>query len=171
MRYRWAVLIFVAAFLFQICIVGNITVFGASVNLILCTAVITAFAYPEDTSGLIFGSLFALIYDFAFSPAPGVTALALAVTVLIGMGVKRVFLNSENSLSAVIVSLASVIVYYNLYWCLVKIAGINTAYTAMLTKLPLYLILNFIVMFIMYQIMISKVVKHKTDRYTKWADL
>lgn len=170
MKYRWALLIFAAAFILQVGVIGNFPIFGASANLILCMSVITAFSYPDDTAGLVIGGAFSLIYDFAFSQTPGVTALSLVLTILICMLLKNVLLNSESSLSAAIISVISVAVYYNFYWGMLKISGINTAYTAMLEKLPVYLALNFIVMYITYQIMIRRVVKHKTDRYTRWAD-
>lgn len=170
MKYRWALLIFIAAFFLQVCVTGGFAVFGASPNLILCASVITAFSYQDDTAGIVLGGLFALVYDFAFSQTAGVTALAVVLSVLLCIVIRNTFLNSESSLSAAIVSVVSVVFYYNIYWILLRISGVNTAYTAMLEKLPMYVILNFIVMFITYQIMISRVVKHKTDRYRRWAD-
>lgn len=171
MRYGWSALIFAIAFMLQTGICGNFPIFGVSANLLLCCSVIITFAYPDDTSGIVLGGVFALLYDLVFSQFVGITAVPVVIVALCCIIAREYFLNNESTLSAAIISLISIVIYYNLYWVTVRLAGYGTAYVVMLQKLPVYVVMNWIIMMVIYAFMIRRVVKHKSDRYTRWADL
>ena len=105
-------------------------------------------------------------------PVAGVSAnLLLCVSVAIAfiIAVRERLLNNENRFSMLIVSAGSVIVYYNLYWLCVRIAGYNTAYIVMLSKMHIYLLLNMPVMLVLYFFFIRSVVSHNEERYNRWV--
>ena len=85
------------------------------------------------------------------------------------IAVRTFLLNSENFMSMLVTSLGSVFVYYNLLWLIYRLAGSSYSYIYMLEKLPVYIILNVIIIMIMYAIIIRKVVSHKSDRYSVWG--
>ena len=169
MKYRWSVIFFIAAFALQTAILGAFSIAGVSANLILCVAVSIAFTYQDDTSGLVLGLIFSLIYDAVFSAYLGLTALPLVITVILAIFLRERILNNENRVSMFIVSAGAVIIYYNLYWLFVRVAGYNSSYLAMLERLPLYLILNMIVMLILYFFLIRRVITHQEERYNRWV--
>ena len=169
MKYRWAVIFFIAAFALQTAWMGAFSISDVSANLILCVSAAIAFTYPDDTSGIVLGGIFSLIYDAVFSAYLGITAFPLVITIALVMFVKEKLLNNENRISMLIVSAGSVLVYYNLYWLAVRAAGYNSAYTMMLGNLIWYLILNMVVMLILYFFLIRRVVIHQEERYNRWV--
>ena len=99
----------------------------------------------------------------------GVTALLLVLVAAGCIAVRTFLLNSENFMSMLVTSLGAVFVYYNLLWLIYRLAGSSYSYIYMLEKLPVYIILNVIIIMIMYAIIIRKVVSHKSDRYSVWG--
>ncbi len=169
MNYRWAVIFYIAAFFLQTAVTGVFPVAGVSANLLLCVSVAIAFSYSDDTSALVFGAVFSLVYDISMTGDPGMSMLALCVTVALTIAVRERVLNNENRFSMLIVSAGSVIVYYNLYWLCVRAAGYNTAYMVMLSKMHIYLLLNMPVMLVLYFFFIRSVVSHNEERYNRWV--
>lgn len=169
MKYRYAVIFFVLAFILQTSVFGQLQIMGASANLILCMGAVVSFVYSETNAGIIVGSATAMIYDIAFSPYIGMTALPLAIVMGLCIFVREFLLNRENMMSMLFVAAGSVIVYYNLYFVMTKIAGFASAYTYMLQNLIIYFILDVIIMMIIYIFMIEKATQRRDDGYLKWV--
>lgn len=171
MRYRFAALIFAISFIIQSFILGSFAIAGANTNLILCFGVVIAFSYPDDTSSVVIGGIFALIYDICFSLYPGMGTVPYLITVTVCMLFKYYILNNENKLSMAIVSVLSVVLAYNLYWAAAAVTGIATSYISMLSHLPVYIILNIPVMYIAYLVIVEKNVRYRQDRYRRWESI
>lgn len=169
MKYRYAIIIFTLAFVLQTTVFGKLPVFGVSANLLLCCCVVVSFACSQNNAGIVLAVVSGLVYDVCFSQYMGVTALSLTVVAACCIAVRIFLLNYENFMSMVVVSIGSIIVYYNIFWFIYKAAGIDYSYLYMLAKLPVYVILNGIIILIMYSIIIRKVVSHKSDRYSVWG--
>lgn len=169
MKYRYAVIIFALAFILQTTVFGMLPVFGVSANLLLCCCVVISFACINNNAGIVISIIAGLLYDVCFSQYMGVTALLLALVAAGCIAVRTFLLNSENFMSMLVVSLGSIVLYYNLLWLIYKLAGISYSYLYMLGKLPVYIVLNSIIIMIMYAIIIRKVVRHKSDRYSAWG--
>ncbi len=169
MKYRYAGLMFALAFILQTTIFGMIPVFGVSANLLLCCCVVISFVCADNNAGIVLSIAAGLLYDICFSQYVGVNALLLVLVAASCIFVRTFLLNSENFMSMLVVSLGTVAIYYNMLWLIYKIAGKGYSYLYMLEKLPIYMILNVIIMMIMYAIIIRKVVSHKSDRYSVWG--
>ena len=169
MKYRYAGLIFAAAFLLQTTAFGMLPVLGVSANLLLCCCVVISFACTENNAGIVISTAAGLLYDVCFSQYMGVTALVLVLIAAGCIAVRTFLLNSENFMSMLVVSLGAVTVYYHLFWLMHRLAGSNCSYLYMLEKLPVYIILNTVIIMIMYAIIIRKVVSHRSDRYSVWG--
>lgn len=169
MKYRYACIIFALAFILQTTVFGMLPVFGGSANLLLCCCIVISFACTDNNAGIVISIIAGLLYDVCFSQYMGVTALLLVLIAAGCIAVRTFLLNSENFMSMLVTSLGSVFVYYNLLWLIYRLAGSSYSYIYMLEKLPVYIILNVIIIMIMYAIIIRKVVSHKSDRYSVWG--
>lgn len=169
MKYRYAGIIFALAFILQTTVFGMLPVFGVSANLLLCCCIVISFACTDNNAGFVISLIAGLLYDVCFSQYMGVTALLLVLIAAGCIAVRTFLLNSENFMSMLVTSLGSVFVYYNLLWLIYRLAGSSYSYLYMLEKLPVYIILNVIIIMIMYAIIIRKVVSHKSDRYSVWG--
>ncbi len=171
MKYRWAALIFLGAFIIQAFILGSFRILDCNAGLILCAGAALAFACPEDTSAVVIGGLAALLYDICFSLCPGMGLMAYLLTVTLCIVLKERLLSNENRFSMPIVSLLSVAVYYHIYWLCARIAGLDTAYLSMLCRLPVYLLLDMPVMLVIYFILRNRNIRNRQDRYRRWESV
>ncbi len=169
MKYRYAGLIFAAAFILQTTVFGMLPVFGVSANLLLCCCVVISFACADNNAGIVISAAAGLLYDICFSQYMGVTALVLVLVAAGCIAIRTFLLNSENFMSMLVVSLGAVTVYYHLFWLIYRLAGSNFSYLSMLEKLPVYIVLNTVIIMIIYAIIIRKVVSHRSDRYSAWG--
>ncbi len=170
MRYRFAIIIFAAAFILQTSVFGQLPIAGCSANLILCCGIVISFVYPETNAGIIIGTAAAVIYDIAFSPYIGMTALPLAVVMGLAIFAREFLLNREHMGSMLVVSASTILIYYHLYFLMVRIAEIPSAYSMFLGKLVIYLILDVIISMILYIFMIENATKHRNDGYLAWKN-
>ncbi len=169
MKYRYACLIFLVAFILQTTIFGMLPLFGVSANLLLCSCVVISFVCAENNAGVVLSIASGLLYDICFSQYIGVSPLLMVLVASCCILVRTFLLNAENFMSMLVVSFGSVVIYYNMLWLIYKVADKDYSYLYMLEKLPGYIILNVVIMMIMYAIIIRKVVSHKSDRYSVWG--
>ena len=163
MKIRYAAIMFLVAFLLQTSILNFISIFGITPNLILCLVAIITFLYV-DSKAYAFGIVFGLLWDMCNGPFLGVSALAYLM-VSLAVLVLRETINKENKISAIIVSIVATLVYNLTYFVLC--AGLGSEYSILywLKLQPGYIIYNTIVIFIMYSILIKKVVRFRNDRF------
>lgn len=166
MKYRYAICMFMAAFVIQTTLMNIVGVFGVTPNLLLCLVVIFSFLFDENNYGLVLGVVFGLLYDICFSEYTGIAALAFFVISLSIMLV-NIIMNKEAVISVIIVSSAATVLYTLMYWSLMAMLGSSYSFTYMIKNLPFYILYNTAVVIILYYSMIKKVIRYHYDRYFK----
>lgn len=166
MKMRFAVIIFLSAFLVQGTILNLFSINGATPNLVLCLVTIFSFLY-EDNNGLILGVVFGLIIDLCMAPYMGVAAFSYLIVSLI-VSTMRETVNKENIASIIIASVVSTLSYNLIYFIISMFFGSVYSLNYWIKLQPIYIIYNSVVVFILYLIFIKKVVKYRNDRYLIW---
>ena len=166
MNYKKAFIIFLAALLLQGSFINIISVFGVTPNLILCLVVIFSFLYNDRYYGIVYGIVFGIMYDICFMQYTGTSALAFFGIAFVILFLSDI-LNREN-LATILLITGAVTVVYNLFiWVMYFFFGSNMSILYMLAKLPIMVVLNVLLVFIMYQVFIRKVVRFRNDRFFK----
>lgn len=161
---RWqGFLIYLAGFLIQPFLYNLAPGLKIVPNLILCFTVVLTLLY-DDMNGLFFGTVFGLLIDICYGLYVGPGAFAIA---LIGIGtlILKEFINVENIIVLIIVSIISTWAYLSIYWLIYFIVGSPYGYGSAMAVFPWQGLFNLVVMVIMYMIFIKKVIKHRRDRY------
>ena len=166
MKYKYAFLLFLVAFLLQTTLLNIIGVFGVTPNLLLCLVIIFSFLYDEEYHGLVFGVLFGLLYDICGAQYIGISAIGFMVIALAIMLI-NIVLNKELVVSIILITIAGTWLYQSLYWVIMAMLGSQYSYLYMLRRLPLHILYNTVITTILYYALIKKVIKHHKDRYYK----
>lgn len=162
MRYRAAALFFIAAYLIQSSALRGGGALGVAPDLILCLAVMFAFLY-ENRTGAVYGVLFGLVGDLAFSPVVGPSALGyLAVALL--MGELRYYLYRDSLLNVGIATVAGTLVFYFIQWGILAVFGGTYHFLAMVGMLPLLLVFHLAVNVGFYLLVGRRSMRHPQDR-------
>jgi len=164
MKYWKAGLIFLVAFLIQNSLLNAISIFGYTPNLLLCLVVVFAFLYEDKMYGIIYGTVFGLLYDICYSNVVGPTPIALVV-IAFCVVFARDYANNENVVNLWIVSVIAFIGYYVLNWGLFRIAGNPVGLPVVFGMLPWVTLYSLVVITILYKILIKQVVRYHRDRY------
>lgn len=167
MKIRYAVLLFLLAFLFQGTILNLFAIKGATPNLILCLVSTYSFLY-EDNKGIALGVVFGLLSDLCMGQYLGVAAMGY---LLVGLGVSflRIMINKENIASIIIVTICSTL-GYNLIYYLISVFFFGSIYSFIywMKIQPLFIIENIVVVLILYIQLMKRIVKYRSDRYLIW---
>ncbi|MBN7772771.1 rod shape-determining protein MreD [Clostridium aminobutyricum] len=167
MKIRYAVLLFLLAFLFQGTLLNLFAIKGATPNLILCLVSIFSFLY-EDNKGIVMGVVFGLLSDLCMGQYLGIAAMGYLI---IGLTVSfmREMINKENIASIIIVTICSTI-GYNLIYYVISVFFFGSIYSFIywMKIQPLYIIENIIVVLILYINLMKTIVKYRNDRYLIW---
>ena len=164
MKYRYAICIFLAAFILQTTVMNVFSILGATPNLLLCLVVIFSFLYDENNYGIILGVVFGLLYDVCFSEYVGIAAMAFLV-ISLGIMLVNIVMNKETVLSVIIVSAAASVLYFLIYWSIMSLTGSGYSFVYAVRLLPIYIIYNAAIVAGLYFLMIKRVIKHHYDRY------
>ncbi len=163
MRYKHAAILFAAAFLLQATVFSAAGLKGAAPDLILILTVIITFLYDNRLSGLVTGTVFALLADICFGQYAGIGALCCFVTGLL-VWIFKDFFDKENFANALMISAAATIVNNVLFWAISSMAGSVYKFGYMLSFQPRALLVNLIAAAILYFILIRFAVKYRGDR-------
>ncbi|MFV0516469.1 MAG: rod shape-determining protein MreD [Aminipila sp.] len=166
MKMRFAVIIFLIAFLLQGTLLNLFSIFGATPNLVLCLVIIFSFLY-EDNNGLVLGVVFGLLMDLCFTPYMGMNAFAMLIVSLF-VSFLRENINKENLVPVLTVSVVATFIFNLIYFFLSRCFGSTYSIIYWLKLQPLFVIYNLVVVFILYLILIKRVVKYRNDRYLIW---
>lgn len=164
MKYSYAVLLLFSAFILQCSFLNLISVLGTTPNLLLCLVVIFSFLYDDKNYGIILGVVFGLLYDICYMQFVGISSLGYLIIGLFVI-VARELLNRENIASALIITALSTLIYNVFVWIMYAILDSNYGFLYMLKFQPGYIIYNIVVVAILYVCAISRVVKHRRDRF------
>ena len=166
MKYRYAICLFLTAFIIQTTLMNALSVFGATPNLLLCLVVIFSFLYDDKNYGIVLGIVFGLLYDICFAQYAGISALAFLV-ISIAIMLVSVVMSKEAVFSIIIIAASATCAYTLIYWGIMYMLGSNYSFLYMLGFLPLYVLYNTVIVIILYYLMIKKVIRHHKDRFFK----
>jgi len=166
MKYRYAICLFLVAYIIQTTLMNIVSIAGVTPNLLLCLVVIFSFLYDDRYYGLVLGVIFGLLYDIAFTQYVGIAALAFLI-ISLGIMFASVIMNREVVLSIIIVGASATVVYTLIYWAIMAMLGSNYSFVFMLRFLMISVGYNTVVVLILYLLMIRKVIRHYQDRYYK----
>lgn len=165
MKYRYAVLLFLIAFLLQTVLAPQNSILGVSPDFILCLVIAMAFLY-EGNSGVICGVLFGILTDLGFSPVIGPAALSYLVVGLFVAELRR-FLYRDSLLNIIVATVSGTVLFYLLYWAILGVFGGAYHFVVMLRMIPLLLLFHTIANILFYFFIGKRSVRHPRDRHYK----
>lgn len=148
MRYRWTVPVFFLILILQGTLFNVFAVRGSTPNAILCAVILSALLYDNSRPAVLVSIFCALLYDFSFSAYVGPSALAVLVVYLL-LKLATVFLNSENTLNALVMSAGASFVFQILYRVPILIPS-GLEMTAIFNRLPSFIIYNSIIVVLVH---------------------
>lgn len=162
MKTRYAILLFMAAFVIQASVLRYIAVYDVSPNVLLCLVIVFAFLYDEPL-GLVFGVVFGILWDTEFGLYIGISAVSQMSAALAVMKIKQ-YLNHELLIPALVSGLAGVILNNTVYWGLYKLTGIPHTLIYILRLQPVLIAYNLLFVMIFHLILRRGVIRHRKDR-------
>jgi len=165
MKYRYAIPLFLCAFLIQTTWMNHLTFFGKSPNLILCLAIMIPFFYG-GAEGLVLGVAFGLLQDICFSVLIGPSALAMLAVGLLMLAFRQ-RMDWDSVFSVMIGAVAGTIAYYFILWKAIDIFIDGYSFLYMLKGLPFLVIYHFVAMLCYYFVIGRRAVKHPQDKSMK----
>ena len=163
MKYRYACLAFLIAFILQSSILHNISLFGIAPNLILVLVIVCAFLFDE-LHGLVFGILFGLLQDLLFSDLIGISAVGYFIVAL-GVTEAKRYLYRDNILSVIFISVAGTLSYNVIYWAISRLFGGIHEFVFMLVRQPVSILYNLAFVFVLYWIIVRKIIRYRGFKY------
>ncbi len=163
MKYRYIFVAFLAAFLLQSTVIHNISLFGVAPNLILILVIASSFLFDEP-HGIIFGIIFGLLQDIIFSDMIGISSACYFLVALAVTEAKR-YLYRDNYLSVIFISIGGTLGYNMMYWAISGLFGGIHQFLYMLAKQPVSILYNTALLFMLYWIIVRKVIKYRGFKY------
>jgi rod shape-determining protein MreD len=161
-KTRYAILLFIAAFIAQASLLRRIAIHDVSPNILLCLVIVFAFLY-EEPLGVVFGIVFGILWDAEFGMYVGISAVSQMAAALTAMIIKR-YLNHELLLPALVSGLAGIILNNGVYWGLYKLTGIPHTLLYILRMQPILIAYNLLFVMIFHVILRRGVIRHRKDR-------
>lgn len=161
MKNRIVFIILTLVFIIETTLIPHVRILDVTANLLFCFMIIFVYLY-DKVSCIISGTVFALMRDIVIEPVSGIGALNIFGVALLIYFI-RGFFNRENLATVLLFSVAGTAVYNLGYWILLKVAGYNSSFLFMLSKLLVMIILNTITVTILYFIFIRKITRYRKD--------
>jgi rod shape-determining protein MreD len=165
LKTRYAIPIFLAAFVVQSAALRYIAIRDVSPNILLCLVIVFAFLYDEPF-GACFGVIFGILWDIEFGLYVGVSAVSQMAAALAVMRIKR-YLNHELLLPALAAGLAGTALNNVVYWGLYKLTGIPHTLLYILEMQPVLIAYNLLFVMLFHLILRRSVIRHRKDREYK----
>lgn len=167
---KWYTIIptFVIAFILQLTVCSMITVNGIGPNLILCLVLIITFLFGNEHRCITCAVAAGLLLDIAVGKYTGVYALTLF---LVGLGTVayKHFFNAESKISVIPLAAAGTIAYHAISNVILALGGMNISMVKILAFLPIAVLWNLAIMYVMYLLMIRKATaRPKRSRYERY---
>lgn len=165
MKYRYALPLFVAAFLLQSTVMTHFTVFGKGPNLLLCLVILLPFLY-DGYQGIVLGVLFGLLTDVCSSVIVGPTAVGFLIVAIL-MSAVRKRLYWDSILSIFVAALVGTCLFYLVLWRITATLGGTYTILFMLKALPVLIVYDFAAMLIFYFVIGRRAIRHPQDKSMK----
>lgn len=168
MRYRTLVPAMIVAFILQLTVMNLISINGIVPNLILCLVLISVLLYDNEHRMIIASVVTGFLLDFAVGKYIGVYALTYFIIGALTVVYKQYF-NFESKITIIPLCVGGTFIYHVLSSIVLAFLGVNINVIKVLMYVVIGSILNFVVMFIMYVIMIKKAIaRPKRSRYERY---
>ncbi len=135
-------------------------------NLMFCILMIMAATmHPEDmVAPMILIFVLTLIQDIYYSQYVGVSVIALLISMLIVIWIRRLA-NIENILFVGLIVVVANLAYAFVYWGIYAILSSPYSFLYMLTRLPQAIIANIVIMFIALFIITRDLIQRRRNEY------
>ena len=163
MKYRYAFILYLLAFIVQSSLLQNVSILGVAPNLLLLLTIALSFLFNERY-GMIFGIIFGLISDLLFSQVIGVSALSYFLVALSVSSIKK-YLYRDNIFSILFISAVGTIFYNALVWSISSIFGGDIGPLYALYKQPIAVVYNSLIMLPFYWFLVRKVIGYRGFKY------
>lgn len=168
MRYRTLVPTLIIAFILQLSFMNLISINGIVPNLILCLVLISLLLFNNEHRMIIASVITGFFLDFAVGKFISVYALTYFVLGVVTVVYKQYF-NYESKITIIPLCVGGTFIYHVLSSIVLACLGMNISIVKVLTYFAIGSVLNFVVMFIMYVIMIKKATaRPKRSRYERY---
>ena len=148
MKYRFAIPLFLAAFLLQTTAMNHWKLFGVGPNLVLCSVIVLALFY-SGWSGAVLGIVFGLLQDVCFSTIVGPSGLAYFIVFLLIRYFRNVFYR-DSIFSVFCITAIGTVSGLLLDWGIVAVFSEVYSIISALELLPVLLGYNFAAVLIFY---------------------
>ncbi len=166
MKNSITLLIFIAILIVQGGILNLINILGVTPNLLLSLVIIRIFLY-NDRLTFALGIIFSIILDICFSKYIGVFPLSLLITILV-VQFFRDNVDIENKWTMLTVAVIGNIVFSVVTFVAEYLLGFKINLFFWVKMQTVSLIYNSMIMFIIYLLLIKKVINYRNDRYLIW---
>lgn len=168
MRYRVLIPLFVVAFILQLTLINLIAVNGIVPSLLLCLVLIITLIYENEHRSIACGMVAGILLDIVTGKYLGIYALTFFLLGALTVLYKHYF-NFESKISIVPLGILGTILYQVIPCTILAILGVSVSVVKILLFLPIAIILNLAVMFILYILMIKRAtarpVRSRYERY------
>ena len=164
MKYRYAFLIFLFAFLIQGTFLNVFSLFHTTPNLILCLVVMFSLFYEKQLHAIVFGVLFGVLADLCFMQYTGISSLGYLLLALCTMAAGST-INRENLATLLLLTVFSTILFQIYVWVMYFFLGSRISILYVLGKLFVLVPYNVAVAAFLYHIFIGRVTRFRNDRY------
>ena len=168
MRYAVLIPTFAVAFVLQLTVLNLFTINGIVPSLILCLVLIITFLFDREDRVILVGTVTGLLLDMVTGHYTGIYALTLF---LIGSATiaYKYFANSDSRLSLIPLCIGGVALYHIIPAVILKLAGSGVSIFRILGFMPISILYNFAVLYVMYMVLIRSVNKRpKRSRYERY---
>ncbi|MCI5898107.1 MAG: rod shape-determining protein MreD [Anaerovoracaceae bacterium] len=164
MKYRFALPLFLAAFLLQTTVMNHFKVFGTAPNLILCCLIILTFFF-EGYSGGVLAILFGLLQDVCFGVIVGPSAISYFAVFLLMKQLRYLFYR-DSIFSVLCAAVVGTVPALLLNWAIVAAFGGVYHISYVLKDLPVLIVYHFIVILAFYLLWGRRMIRrHPEDSY------
>ena len=163
MKYRFALPLFLVAFLLQTTVFNHLKLFGTGPNLILCCLIILTFFY-EGYSGGVLAVAFGLLQDVCFGVVVGPSALAYFGVFLLMRQLHDAFYR-DSVLSIFCATLIGTVSFVAIDWLVVAAFGGVYHIVYILKMLPVLIGYHFVVLLLYYFLYGRRMIRRHPEDY------
>lgn len=161
-NYIKTIIAFTVAFIIQTTMLWHISFDGYSPNILLAMVVVFSFMFKENY-GLVMGIAFGFLLDFSTGIYWGVSSICFILIFLLAALLSRVF-NHEHIIIDTLISIPATLIYSFVYWGIYKLAGDPVTVDIVLESLPVLIVSNLIMVFVIHLILMLGFSKNKQDK-------
>lgn len=161
---------YIICFIWQLSIGNMLTINGIEPNYLLCLSTMIVFIYDKPYNAFVCALVGAMVLDIVSSRFFGMNLLVYAL-LLLGVLLYKEYLNNENKMAMIVLAVTVTVMYHVIMSIIMSCVGLPISLVRIIKFLPLAIVLNGIVMFLIYLFLRRKasVYKHTPrNRYERY---